>query len=74
MDTQTQDILEIRDRGQFLQLTDGSVFRVDPFDLPEVRTWSTANEIELSKTRDRIFNYTLTNQDNFSWIRAIKLN
>ncbi len=67
-------LLEIRDKGKTLKLADGSLLRVDPFDLPEIMTWSAASEIELAKTRDSLFNYTLTNRDNYSWIRATKLN
>jgi len=67
-------LLEIRDKGKTLKLADGSLLRVDPFDLSEVKTWSATSEIELAQTRDRVFNYTLTNRDTYSWIRATKLN
>jgi hypothetical protein len=67
-------LLEIRDKGKTLKLADGSLLRVDPFDLPEINTWSPTSEIELAQTRDRVFNYTLTNRDTYSWVRAAKLN
>lgn len=67
-------LLEIRDKGKTLKLADGSLLRVDPFDLPEIITWSATSEVELAKTRDCVFNYTLTNRDTYSWIRATKLN
>ena len=68
------DLMAIIDKGETLELADGSKFRVDPFDLAEVMTWSASNELELRQTRDRVFNYTLTNRDRSSWIRAMKLN
>ena len=73
MDRNMRDIVEIRDCGGILRLSDGSTFRVDPFDLPEVNRWSTNSEIELAETRDCVFNYTLTNRDMDAWIRATKL-
>ena len=67
------DLLEILDKGKRLKLSDGSIFRVDPFDMPIVSTWSITHRIELTETNDDVFNYTLTNSDTDAWIRATKL-
>ena len=67
-------LLEILDEGETLRLSNGSLFRVDPFDLHEVCTWAVANEIEMAVTKDQVFNYTLINRDIATWIRAMKLN
>lgn len=74
LDNITMDLLEILENGMALKFSDGSVFQVDPFDRPEVGTWSVANVIELEKTRDSVFNYTLINRDINTWVRASKLN
>ena len=72
MDRDKIDLLAIIDQGAMIQLSDGSLFRVDPFDLPEVKTWTATSEIELAETQDSVFNYTLTNRNTNSWIRATK--
>ena len=66
-------LVEISEEQGTLRLSNGSLFRVDPFDLDEVTTWSRASEIELMENQDRVFNYTLTNWDTCSWIRATKV-
>ena len=67
-------LVEILAEQGTLRLSNGCTFRVDPFDLAEVSTWSRASEIELVENQDRVFNYTLTNWDTCSWIRATKLD
>ncbi|MFC1764172.1 hypothetical protein ACFL6U_19125 [Planctomycetota bacterium] len=73
MVSNTIGLLEILNDGQTLKLSNGTLFRVNPFDLPEVRTWTMSNDIELAETNDRVFNYTLTNTYTDTCVRAMKL-
>jgi hypothetical protein len=68
------NLLEILENGQALKLSDGTLFQVDPYDQSEVKSWDIFNAIELAKTRDVVFNYTLTNTSTDAWVRAMKLN
>ncbi|MFC1762542.1 hypothetical protein ACFL6U_10735 [Planctomycetota bacterium] len=67
-------LLDILDNGMTLILSNGGKFRVDPYDQSEVSTWAIADDIELDRTRDDVFDYTLANRDSDTWIRARRLN
>ena len=67
-------LLEILESEHALKLSDGTLFQVDPYDQTEVNSWDIFNDIEVVRTRDAQFNYTLTNINTDAWVRAMKLN
>ncbi|MFC1762216.1 hypothetical protein ACFL6U_09050 [Planctomycetota bacterium] len=67
-------LLEILENGLTVMLSNGGKFRVDPYDRYEASTWAIADDIEIDRTRDDVYNYTLLNINTDAWIRATKLN
>lgn len=59
--------------GRFLQLSDNSVWKVNPDDVDIASSWLTPAEIEISKSENKDYPCKLSNQLTRSSIRARRL-
>ena len=66
---------EILNDGEKISLMGGSVWQINPWDIPTVCTWIPTAEIEITQNNeDRIFNYTLVNKGIDVSVKAMKLS
>jgi hypothetical protein len=57
----TETLQEVINDGEKISLMDGSVWWINPTDIPTVCTWIPTAEIEISPSDDSVFDHTLTN-------------
>ncbi len=65
---------EVINDGEKISLMDGSIWQINPGDMPTVCTWIPTAEIEISSNDDSTFDHTLTNKDINVSVNAMKLN
>lgn len=65
---------EVINDGEKISLMDGSVWWINPGDMPTVCTWIPTAEIEVSASDDSVFDHTLTNRNIEVSVTAMKLN
>ena len=65
---------EIINSGEKISLMDGSIWQINPGDMPTVCTWIPTAEIEISSNNDSSFDHTLTNKNINVSVNAMKLN
>jgi hypothetical protein len=65
---------EVIDNGQKLKLMDGSMWAIYPGDMPTVATWIPTATIHVTRRKDRVYNYTLTNDGIGVSVSAMKLS
>ncbi len=65
---------EVMNDGEKISLMDGSLWLVNPGDMPTVCTWISTAEIEVSTSNDSVFNYTLTNKNIGVSVMAMRLS
>ena len=65
---------EVMNNGEKISLMDGSLWLVNPGDIPTVCTWIPTAEIEVSTSNDSVFNYTLTNKNIGVSVMAMRLS
>ena len=65
---------EVMNNGEKISLMDGSLWLVNPGDIPTVCTWIPTAEIEVSTSNDSVFNYTLTNKNIGVSVIAMRLS
>ncbi|HSW71856.1 MAG TPA: hypothetical protein VLG44_00410 [Chlamydiales bacterium] len=63
-------ISEVLANGQYVQLTDGSLWKIHPNDTPITQGWITPVEIIVQQNGTPPYNYTLTNSLTGSIVRA----
>ena len=65
---------EVINDGEKISLMDGSIWQINPGDMPTVCTWIPTAEIEMSSNDDSTFDHTLTNKNINVSVNAMKLN
>jgi len=65
---------EVMNNGEKISLMDGSLWLVNPGDMPTVCTWIPTAEIEVSTSNDSVFNYTLTNKNIGVSVMAMRMS
>lgn len=65
---------EVINDGEKISLMDGSIWQINPEDIPTVCTWIPTAEIEISTNDDSTFDHTLTNKNINVSVNAMKLN
>jgi hypothetical protein len=65
---------EVINDGEKISLMDGSIWQINPGDMPTVCTWTPTAEIEISSNDDSTFDHTLTNKNINVSVNAMKLN
>ena len=58
--------------GQFLELTDNSIWQINPQDVPTAKGWILPSEIVVSENANKNYPYTLTNSLTNDSIKAKK--
>lgn len=64
---------EVINDGEKISLMDGSIWQINPSDMPIVCTWIPTAEIEVSSSDDTVFDYTLTNKNIGVSVIAMRL-
>lgn len=70
----TDMLNEVINDGEKISLMDGSIWQINPGDMPTVCTWIPTAEIEISSNDDSTFDHTLTNKNINVSVNAMKLN
>jgi len=65
---------EVINDGQNVSLMDGSIWEINPGDMPTVCTWIPTAEIEVSASDDSVFDHTLTNKSIGVSVTAMRLS
>jgi hypothetical protein len=65
---------EVINDGEKIILMDGSIWNINPGDMPTVCTWMPTAEIEISVSDDSVFDYTLTNKGIGVSVTAMRLS
>ncbi len=63
-------ISEVLGNGQYVKLTDGTIWKINPSDTPITQGWITPVDIIVTKSGDPNYPYTLTNSLTGSAVRA----
>lgn len=64
---------EVINDGEKISLMDGSIWQINPGDMPTVCTWIPTAEIEVSASDDTVFDHTLTNKNIGVSVIAMRL-
>jgi hypothetical protein len=64
---------EVINDGEKIILMDGSIWQINPVDIPTVCTWIPTAEIDVSASDDTVFDHTLTNKNIGVSVMAIRL-
>ncbi len=65
---------EVINNGEKVSLMDGSVWQINPGDMPTVCTWIPTAEIKVSRNKDDVFDHTLTNKNIGVSVKAMKMS
>ncbi len=75
MKEKTEMLNEIISDGEKISLMDGSIWSIDPSDMPTVCTWIPTASIKIKRINsEAMFSYELTNENIGVSVRARKLS
>ena len=60
----SETILHIRGSGQFLELQNGTIWKIAPLDMMKVQGWHPNDRVRLEKSDNYLYRYTIHNLDN----------
>lgn len=70
----TVTLNEVINNGEKISSMDGSIWQINPADMPTVCTWIPTAEIEVSASGDSVFDHTLTNKNMGVSVTAMRLS
>ena len=68
--TSNPSVSEVLASGKYLKLSDGTLWKIHPSDIPISSSWITPADVHVEKTGSGAYPYTLTNQLTGSSVRA----
>ena len=65
---------EVINNGEKISLMDGSIWEINPSDMPIVCTWIPTAEIEISVSNEPDFDHILTNKNIGVSVKAMRMS